>query len=55
MEAFRIIYSYHVTEHAIFLYKVKVFWPRVEIRQLHCSYRLELLTQAANFEDIKSV
>ena len=42
-----------------FLYKLKVFWPRVqrvETRLLIAfSYRLELLTQAANFEDTNSL
>ena len=39
-----------------FLNKVKVFWPRVETRLFNAfSYLLELLTQAANFEDTKSL
>ena len=39
-----------------FLNKVKVFLPRVETRLLIAfSYLLELLTQAANFEDTKSL
>ena len=34
----------------------RFFWPRVETRLLIAfSYRLELLTQAANFEDTKSL
>ena len=39
-----------------FLYKLKVFCSRVETRLLIAfSYRLELLTQAANFEETKSL
>ena len=39
-----------------FYTKKKVFWPRGETRLLIAfSYRLELLTQAANFEDTKSL
>ena len=54
-ETSRIIQSYHVTEHAI-LYKLTVFWPPGETRLLIAfSYRLELLTQAANFEDTNSL
>ena len=54
-ETSRIIQSYHVTEHAI-LYKLTVFWPPEETRLLIAfSYRLELLTQAANFEDTNSL
>ena len=39
-----------------FYTKKTVFWPRGETRLLIAfSYRLELLTQAANFEDTKSL
>ena len=39
-----------------FLYKLKVFWQRIETRLLIAfSYRLKLLTQAANFEETKSL
>ena len=54
-EAFRIIQSHHVIKHAVFK-QIKDFWPRVETRLLIAfSYLLELLTQAANFEDTKSL
>ena len=37
-----------------FLYKVKAFWTRLETQLLIAfSYRSELLTQAANFEETK--